>query len=290
MQRDLARAKELWIKEVDEADTEERKRREQSDFLEYRNADGLYADFHSNRHLFITSLERAGISPKMAQTLARHSDVRLTLGVYTHVGVHDQTAAIRSLPAPPIRRPEVASASMAQTGTHGRQHTPRKGANSGANGARNGAIRLASPGYQIASVCTEPGDEEATDDEESSRPKAKRRGTLRTDLHSPVPICTDLQRAREQISPTGFEPVTFGSGGRRSIQLGYGDVIYQSLRNKALRQGKSRRAGKVDRKRRPLPTIIPATIGHNTENSSRFWGQCLAARDLKKRGTRCPES
>ena len=85
-----------------DADAEERKRREQSDFLEYCNADGLYADFHSIRHLFITNLERAGTSPKMAQTLARHSDIRLTLGVYTHVGVHDQTAAIWSLPAPPV--------------------------------------------------------------------------------------------------------------------------------------------------------------------------------------------
>jgi len=56
---------------------------------------------HSCRHLFITSLERAGISPKMAQTLARHSDIRLTLGVYTHVELDDQTAAIGALPVPP---------------------------------------------------------------------------------------------------------------------------------------------------------------------------------------------
>jgi hypothetical protein len=36
----------------------------------------------------------------MAQTLARHSDIRLTLGLYTHVELHDQTAAIQSLPGP----------------------------------------------------------------------------------------------------------------------------------------------------------------------------------------------
>jgi integrase/recombinase XerD len=58
------------------------------------NHDDIYADFHSFRHLFITNLERAGISPKMAQVLARHNDIRLILGVYTHVELHDQTAAI----------------------------------------------------------------------------------------------------------------------------------------------------------------------------------------------------
>jgi integrase len=63
--------------------------------------DGLYADFHSLRHGFITGLARAGVSPKMAQTLARYSDIRLTLGVYTHVELHDQTAAVHALPAPP---------------------------------------------------------------------------------------------------------------------------------------------------------------------------------------------
>ena len=73
---------------------------EQSDFLAYRNHAGLYADFHSCRHFFITSLERAGVSPKMAQTLARHSDIRLTLGVYAHVELKDQTAAIKALGGP----------------------------------------------------------------------------------------------------------------------------------------------------------------------------------------------
>ncbi len=98
MRTDLEAARKKWI---DEAQTErQREEREQSDFLAYKDHDGLYADFHYCRHLFITSLERAGISPKMAQTLARHSDIRLTLQTYTHVELHDQTAAIRALPEP----------------------------------------------------------------------------------------------------------------------------------------------------------------------------------------------
>jgi integrase/recombinase XerC len=44
----------------------------------------------------------AGVPPKVAQTLARHADIRLTLGLYTHVELHDQAAAIESLPAPPV--------------------------------------------------------------------------------------------------------------------------------------------------------------------------------------------
>ena len=66
---DVMTARDKWI---GEAETEvEVQRRLKSDFLCYCNHDGLFADFHSMRHLFITSLERAGTSPKMAQTLAR---------------------------------------------------------------------------------------------------------------------------------------------------------------------------------------------------------------------------
>ena len=155
MKRDLARARQKWIEEAD--DDRERLRREQSDYLCYCNGDGLFADFHSNRHLFITSMERAGLSPKMAQTLARHSDVRLTLGTYTHVGVHDQTAAIQSLPTPPGRGvpPEAGAAELQATGTDDRGLDPKKVPSVVPSGAQYGAQRLASDELRIAPVCTE---------------------------------------------------------------------------------------------------------------------------------------
>jgi integrase len=96
---DLMAARDKWLDEAKKP--AEKMKRLKSDFLSYCNDDGLYADFHSLRHWFITGLARAGISPKMAQTLARHSDVRLTLGLYTHVTLDDQTAAIESPPSPP---------------------------------------------------------------------------------------------------------------------------------------------------------------------------------------------
>lgn len=53
---DLEAARKAWIAEA--KTTRERKRREKSDFLAYRNHAGLFADFHSCRHLFTTNLER----------------------------------------------------------------------------------------------------------------------------------------------------------------------------------------------------------------------------------------
>lgn len=262
MQGDLARAKQLWLEEVDEADAEERQRREQSDFLEYCNSDGLFADFHSNRHMFITSLERVGTSPKMAQTLARHSDVRLTLGVYTHLGVHDQVAAIGSLPSPPMRRSEEVSAFMAQTGTVGPQHSPGKVPTVVPRGAKNGAIRLASGTSQPAPNCTESGKEEGDGEEETNCPKSKRRSTLCAASHHAASICSGPEGAEKEISPTGFEPVTFGSGGRRSIQLSHGDAISAAFAATLYAGGTASRSGPVS----------PAASRCNTRIIAGLWG------------------
>lgn len=98
IQFDLEAARTFWIAES--KTEEEEQRRNESLFLCYCDANGRYADFHALRHTFITNLGRAGVSPKTAQSLARHSDIKLTLDIYTHIDQDEQIAAINSLPSP----------------------------------------------------------------------------------------------------------------------------------------------------------------------------------------------
>ncbi|HBT75695.1 MAG TPA: hypothetical protein DEB39_01945, partial [Planctomycetaceae bacterium] len=105
IKRDLDSARRFWIAETD--DPEERRRREESEFLVYENKAGLFADFHGLRHTFISNLGKAGVAPKTAQILARHSDLSLTMNIYTHVDQQEQAAAINSLPrVPGLKKPD----------------------------------------------------------------------------------------------------------------------------------------------------------------------------------------
>jgi integrase len=63
-----------------------------------RTTDGRALDFHSLRHTFISNLARAGVAPRVAQALARHSTPMLTFGVYAHLGSDDERRALASLP------------------------------------------------------------------------------------------------------------------------------------------------------------------------------------------------
>jgi integrase len=68
---------------------------------EVQGPDGpQYADFHALRHTYLTLLERAGASPKTAQTLGRHSDPRLTMNRYTHADLAALGIAVDRLPLP----------------------------------------------------------------------------------------------------------------------------------------------------------------------------------------------
>ena len=72
----------------------------------YKTREG-FGDFHALRHTFITNLIRAGVPPKIVQTLARHSTITLTLDRYTAVEQSELFDAInrpefvQSLDAPP---------------------------------------------------------------------------------------------------------------------------------------------------------------------------------------------
>ncbi len=61
--------------------------------------DGRVADFHALRHTFISNLVAAGVHPKVAQVLARHSTIGLTMDRYTHTVMPDQQAALEALPS-----------------------------------------------------------------------------------------------------------------------------------------------------------------------------------------------
>ena len=65
--------------------------------IDYENEDGI-ADFHSLRHSFISNLAAGGVHPKVAQQLARHSTITLTMDRYSHIGLIDMRAGLAALP------------------------------------------------------------------------------------------------------------------------------------------------------------------------------------------------
>jgi len=66
--------------------------------IDYQDEAGRVADFHALRHSFITNVVKSGATVKESQTLARHSKVELTLGVYTHIGISDERRALDKMP------------------------------------------------------------------------------------------------------------------------------------------------------------------------------------------------
>ena len=93
---DLEAARKEWI---GQAGTEkERRDRKKSSFLAYRDDAGRVLDFHALRHTFISNLVRGGVHPKVAQQLARHSTITLTMDRYSHTVLGDLAAALEQLP------------------------------------------------------------------------------------------------------------------------------------------------------------------------------------------------
>jgi len=67
--------------------------------ISYRDGAGRVVDFHALRHTFITNLMRGGVHVRVAQALARHSTVTLTMNTYSHPEVLDERSALSVLPS-----------------------------------------------------------------------------------------------------------------------------------------------------------------------------------------------
>jgi len=93
---DMEAARQKWIHNA--PSDKERKAREHSGFLTYKDPSDRIADFHALRHTFITRLARSGIAPAVAKSLARHSTITLTMDHYTHTLVEDERSALARLP------------------------------------------------------------------------------------------------------------------------------------------------------------------------------------------------
>ena len=215
MQRDLKAAREKWINEA--KTPEERAIREASDFLTYQNHDGLFADFHSNRHTFITNLAKAKVHPKLAQALARHSTINLTMNVYTHVGLDEKAGAVASLPAP--------KSPTSESGNEPVDDDEDSGPSAGVVprvvpcGAQNGAQRLSRNGRPMArngnGELSDRAEEACREDDHKSLPE-KRFGKKRKEMAA---IDTAISEGKIEVHPARLERATFGSVDRCSIQL-----------------------------------------------------------------------
>ena len=170
MKRDLELARLTWLAES--TTDEERSERESSDFLSYQDEEGLYADFHANRHTFISNLGRMGVPLATAQKLARHSDPRLTANLYTHIDMKEKSEAVAALPDLPSDESSLVTGMV--TGTDA-----------------SGCALVSSDGTE----------------EESDPPQVDVRNSLPATTYDPE---SHEMSPSDKARPTGFEPVTCG--------------------------------------------------------------------------------
>ena len=189
---DLEAARTEWLKNA--PDTKTRAEWDASDFLKYRDGAGRVADFHSLRHTCGSWLTAAGVHPKVIQSIMRHSTITLTMDVYGHRLVEQETTAIGRLPdlsVPP------ASQSARLTGTDGQLPSPA-------------CAVLAPEGGQTRTDLTKPG-------------RSARKGPIRekASVHAGnVDSLGDSSKSGEQAA-VGFEPTNNGFAIRRLGPLGY---------------------------------------------------------------------
>ena len=166
--------------------------------VKYRDASGRFADFHALRHTFISELARTGAHPKVAQTLARHKTLDMTMSRYTHVLGGDLVSALANLPAPPSPDAQTTTDALSATGTDDTESV---------------APYVAPKSDFVCHSVTSHGTTDQRADTSAVNHKSLEMSSLDND-------CRDMSQARV----TGLEPATSGSTVRP------GALLYKDLR------------------------------------------------------------
>jgi integrase len=87
--------------------------------IDKRDDRGRTLDVHALRHTFGTLLSKGGVAPRTAQAAMRHSDIKLTMNVYTDPALLDVRGALDSLPALPLQGGQAEGEAVRATGTDG---------------------------------------------------------------------------------------------------------------------------------------------------------------------------
>ena len=125
-----------------------------------RDDRGRTLDVHALRTTFGTLLSKGGVAPRTAQAAMRHSDIKLTMGVYTDPKLLDVRGALDALPMLPLRGDQAEGAALQATGTDGeagRKFVPGFVPTSG-NPTPSGSFPVktcsSGPAYQTAGTLT----------------------------------------------------------------------------------------------------------------------------------------
>ena len=105
--------------------------------IDKRDERGRTIDVHALRTTFGTHLSKGGVAPRTAQAAMRHSDIKLTMGVYTDPKLLDVRGALDVLPMLPLGDVPQAQTAKA-TGTDGAALAPALAPQSGKMSATAG--------------------------------------------------------------------------------------------------------------------------------------------------------
>jgi integrase len=91
--------------------------------IDKRDDRGRSLDVHALRTTFGALLSKGGVAPRTAQAAMRHSDIKLTMGVYTDPKLLDVRGALDALPMLPLDGDQTESEAAQATGTDGTVRT-----------------------------------------------------------------------------------------------------------------------------------------------------------------------